>query len=67
MPLWQTPIVYVLGLALMYIASLVGLGGSFYAGDLLAMIGALTCIAAIFVAGYGYLLPFLLRFGKEGW
>ena len=62
MPLWQVPIVLFLGLALIYVASLIGLGGRFYVGDILALIGIMLWLVAITVAIYGYLYGVIMRF-----
>lgn len=53
MPLWQVPVVLLLGLGLAYLASRVGLGG--WIGDTLALVGILLCFVAIIVGGYGHL------------
>jgi hypothetical protein len=63
MPLWQVPIGLLLGLALVYAASLIGLGGRFYLGDTLALTGLALYLAALVVAAYGYLYPALSRLG----
>lgn len=55
MPFWQVPIVFLLGLGLMYLASLVGVGGRFYIGDTLLLVGISLFFVASTVATFGYL------------
>lgn len=50
-----------LGLGLIYLASLVGLGGWLYIGDTLALVGILLCFVAIIVGTYGHLYAAMMR------
>jgi len=51
--------ILVVGLLLIVCARFVGLGGRFYMGDFMLLLGLLLCFASLFIGVYGHLLPAL--------
>lgn len=61
-PLWQVPILFGIGVGLIYASYLIGLGGRFYFGDILFLTGFIVYLVATLVLTLGYLHAAFMRF-----
>ena len=64
-PLRLALLLYGASFVLMWLASLIGLGGRFYAGDFVLLLAILLNFSMMGVVLCGYVYPAFMRFGRQ--
>lgn len=64
-PLRLALLLYAASFILIWLASLIGLGGRFYVGDFVLLSALLLNLAMISVVLCGYIYPVFMRFGRQ--